>query len=124
MRRKGLFQLDDIYIGRYTIDDGYRLANTMLNKRDKQDLPTALFVSNDILVPGVLRALHDQHIAVPDEMSIVAFNDNGLSQYYFPAITTTKVYSEFMGEEAVNLMMERLDKYTEHMPRKSPCRQN
>lgn len=109
MRRKGLFRLDDLYIGRYTIDDGYRLANTMLNKRDKQDLPTALFVSNDILVPGVLRALHDQQIAVPDEMSIVAFHDNGLSQYYFPAITTTKVYSEFMGEEAVNLMMERLD---------------
>jgi len=106
MRRKGLFRLDDLYIGRYTIDDGYKLAMEMLQK---QDLPTALFISDDILVPGVLRALYDHQIAVPDEMSIVGFHDDGVSEYFYPAITTTKVYGEFMGEEAVNLMMERLE---------------
>ena len=106
MRRKGLFQLDDIYIGRYTIDHGYWMATNMLQKKN---LPTALFVSSDILVPGVLRALYEHHITVPDDMSIVGFNDYGQSQYYFPAITSTKVYSEFMGEEAVKLVMERIE---------------
>jgi LacI family transcriptional regulator len=109
MRRKGLFRLDDLYIGRYTIDDGYNLAMEMLQKQGLQDLPTALFISSDILVPGVLRALYDRQISVPDEMSIVGFHDDGVSQYFYPAITTTKVYGDFMGEEAVNLMMERLE---------------
>jgi len=106
MKRKGLFKLSDLYIGRITPDDGYTLAQSMLKRRR---LPSAVFIANDLLVIGAMRAFHEHGVKIPQDISIVGFNDNDFSRYLMPALTTVKVHTEWMGKEAVNLLLERLN---------------
>ena len=106
MKRKGLYKLSDLYIGRITPDDGYTLAQSMLKRRR---LPSAVFIANDLLVIGAMRAFHEHGVKIPHDISIVGFNDNDFSRYLMPALTTVKVHTEWMGKEAVNLLLERLN---------------
>ncbi|WP_442345770.1 substrate-binding domain-containing protein [Geobacillus thermopakistaniensis] len=57
---------------------------------------------------GALRALHEAGIAVPEEAAIVGFNDIPTAAFLHPPLSTVKVYTEFMGETAVELLIERL----------------
>lgn len=106
MKRKGQYRLSDLYLGRYRPDDGYTLAQAML---ERKKLPTAVFISNDSLVVGVMRALYEHGISVPEDISLAGFNDNESSRYLIPSLTTVKVHAEFMGQEAVSLLLERME---------------
>jgi LacI family transcriptional regulator len=57
---------------------------------------------------GALRALHEAHIKVPDQVSIIGFNDIPTSKYTVPPLASVKVHKEFMGETAVELLLERI----------------
>ncbi len=52
------------------------------------DIPSAVFVCNDLMAIGALRAAHESGVRVPDELSIVGFDDIELSAYTSPALTT------------------------------------
>ncbi|MCE7792699.1 LacI family DNA-binding transcriptional regulator [Salipaludibacillus sp. CUR1] len=102
---KGLFNEEYMFTGQFTSEDGYQLMKEALKK---PKLPTAFFVASDSMAIGALRALHEHNITVPDEVSIVGFNDIAASKFLQPSLSTVKVYTEFMGETAVELMVERL----------------
>ncbi|XID94637.1 LacI family DNA-binding transcriptional regulator [Paenibacillaceae bacterium WGS1546] len=106
MKRKGQYRLSDLYLGRYTPDDGYALAKAML---ERKKLPTAVFIANDSLAIGVMRALYEHGVSVPEDISLAGFNDNESSRYLIPSLTTVKVHAEFMGQEAVSLLLERME---------------
>ncbi|MFC7321720.1 LacI family DNA-binding transcriptional regulator [Halobacillus campisalis] len=95
-----------IFIGQFTTEDGYRLMHKALQQ---SKLPTAFVVASDSMAIGALRALHENKIRVPEQVSIVGFNDIAASNYLQPSLSTVKVYTEFMGETAVELMIERLN---------------
>ena len=86
-------------------EDGYQLMKSII---EQQLLPTACFVENDSMAIGVLRALHEAHIKVPEQISIVGFNDVAITEFLQPPLTTVHVYMEEMGETAVELMFDRL----------------
>ena len=66
--------------------------------------PTALFLSSDAMVPGVLRALKDGGFAVPEDLSIVAFNDTPLSQNASPALNAVRVLQHELAVAALSSM--------------------
>lgn len=105
MKEKNLFRNDYVKIGGYTPTDGYRLSKEILSMKDR---PTALFVANDSMAVGCYKAANDQGLKIPDDLSIVGFNDISTAQYMMPPLTTTKLYTEFMGETAVELIKERI----------------
>lgn len=86
-------------------EDGYQLMKSII---EQKKVPTACFVENDSMAIGVLRALHEAKIKVPDEVSIVGFNDVAITEFLQPPLTTVHVYMEEMGETAVELMFDRL----------------
>ena len=102
----GLYHEANMYEGKYSVDDGYRLMNQAI-KDHKNDLPTAFFAGNDSIAIGALRALHEAGIRVPDEVSIVGINDISISKYMSPPLSTVKVYTELMGETAVDMLLEQ-----------------
>jgi LacI family transcriptional regulator len=102
---KGLYRSEYVFTGNFTAEDGYRLMKQALSLKK---LPSAFFVASDSMAIGALRALHEEGIKVPDEVSIVGFNDIATSKFVQPPLTTVKVYTEFMGETAVELLVERL----------------
>lgn len=107
MSEKGLYKDDYVHLSNgFLINDGYQcmkrvLLNTML--------PTAFFVASDALAIGAIRALHEMNIKVPDDISIVSFNDIEMAEYTQPSLTTVKIYTEEMGKYAVKMLLDRFD---------------
>lgn len=52
---------------------------------------------------------HEANIAVPERVSIIGVNDMSVSKYVYPSLSTVKVYTEIMGETAVDTLVERLE---------------
>lgn len=102
---KKMFNEDYVHTGLFTTEDGYRLMKKALHQ---SELPSAFFIASDSMAIGALRALHEHNIRVPDDVSLIGFNDIAASRFLQPSLSTVKVYTEFMGETAVELMIERL----------------
>lgn len=104
----GMIDNDEIYIGSFVAESGYQLMKKAVER--SKDLPTAFFIASDSMAIGALRALHEKGVKVPDEVSIIGFNDIPTSKYTVPPLATVRVYKEFMGETAVALLLERIVK--------------
>lgn len=107
MAAKKLLDESSLYIGSFTVDDGYSLMTQAIHDYGEK-LPTAFFTGNDLLAMGALRALHEAGVAVPDRVSIIGVNDISVSKYVYPPLSTIKVYTEIMGETAVDTLLERI----------------
>lgn len=100
-----------------TIDGACKAMAEQLRMGKK--LPTLLVAANDILVFGVLNALKQSQVRVPEDVSLIGFGDMPTSQYLDPALTTVKLNNEMIGTLAVNRLVEMIEKpytrkYTVH----------
>ncbi len=107
MLLKGLFKEEFISNGHFSVDSGYKQMKDFIS--NGRQLPTAFFVSSDLMAIGALRALHESDIKVPEDVEIIGVDDVPTASYVNPSLTTIKVYTEFMGESAVDTLLNRLD---------------
>jgi len=70
---------------------------------------TALFVANDLVAVAFLQAARQEGIVVPDQLSVVGFDDIDLAKFISPALTTMAVDKLGMGRLAVTLLSHRLE---------------
>lgn len=87
---------------------GYEKMTDFLEEcRKKGELPSALFIASDTVAPGVVKALQEAKLSIPEDISIVTFNNTSLSEFSNPPLTSIEV---FMGEtaKAVSFCMELL----------------
>jgi len=103
---KNMLDENHIFVGKFLAESGYRLMKEAINTNDY--LPQAYFIASDSMAVGALRALHEHGIKVPDALQIIGFNDIPTSNYTIPPLSTLRVHKEFMGETALQLMMERI----------------
>ena len=68
--------------------------------------PTALFCSNDMMALGAMQALSDLGLSVPEDVSIVGYNDVELARHLRPALTTCRVPSYEMGRRAAEMILD------------------
>ncbi len=108
MREKGLYDERFVYIGKFSVEDGYRLMKQAIEELGNE-LPTAFFVGSDVMAIGSLRALHEANIKIPERVSIIGLNDMSVSKHMYPSLSTIRVYTEVMGEAAVDTLLERLE---------------
>lgn len=94
-----------LYIGQFTPQSGYELMRKALE--DKNNV-TAYIVANDSMAIGAYRAVSEAGLKIPEDISVVSYNDITTAQFIVPALTTVKIHMEFMGETAVDLMIEKL----------------
>lgn len=69
---------------------------------------TAVFAGNDTMALGVLRALHEHGVAVPDQVSVVGFDDVPEASYFWPGLTTVNQQFSALGRGAVELALRAL----------------
>ncbi|HAE2266932.1 TPA_asm: transcriptional regulator EbgR [Salmonella enterica subsp. salamae serovar 60:g,m,t:z6] len=103
-RLKGVVSERDIWRGRFSSASGYQLAKTMLARGDH---PNALFVASDSIAIGVLRAIHEQGLAIPRDITLISVNDIPTARFTFPPLSTVRIHSELMGSQGVNLLVEK-----------------
>jgi len=105
---KGLLNEAFMYSGTFSVDDGHSLMKKAIQEHG-DNLPTAFFAGNDSIAVGALRALLEEGISVPERVNIIGVNDISISKYVFPSLSTVKVYTELMGETAVDTLLERIE---------------
>lgn len=105
MENKGLLREEYIKIGGYTPKYGYRLGKELLSLEER---PTAIFAANDSLAVGCYKAIQEAGLRIPEDISVIGFNDISIAKYLIPPLTTVHIYMDFMGAQAVNLLSERI----------------
>lgn len=73
------------------------------------DLPTAFFADDDSIAAGVINALTERGINVPNDISVIGYNDRPLCTTLTPALTTICIPRYSFGAAAVQLLLKRLD---------------
>lgn len=76
---------------------------------EEKNLPELIIAGNDSEAIGIMRAIHETGLRIPEDISVIGMNDIPIAQYTFPPLTTVKFYSEFMGKTAVDLLKERFE---------------
>jgi DNA-binding LacI/PurR family transcriptional regulator len=98
--RRGLLPGPEID-GDWSPESGYRAGLLIADDRDV----SAVFAGNDSMALGLLRALHERGRRVPEDISVVGFDDVPEAAYYWPALTTvTQDFSE-LGRRALALAL-------------------
>ena len=80
---------------------------------NKENLPTAIFALNDIMALGAIKAMNEVGINVPEDVSLIGFDDIPFSSYSNPELTTIKVHTKTMGKTAVKRLIEIIENDTE-----------
>ncbi len=88
--------------GDFSEEAGYNGMNYLLNLKEK---PTAVFCANDLMAIGAIKAVNQKGLKVPDDISIIGFDNIKLTEYYEPAITTIKQFAKEKGYKAVQLLL-------------------
>ncbi|ATH94980.1 transcriptional regulator [Bacillus glycinifermentans] len=105
MQLTGTESSDNIYVGEYSMQEGYELMKQAIAKKR---VPDAFFIASDSMAIGALRALRESGFKVPDDVAIVSFNGIEAAKYANPALTTVKVPTEEMGRTGVKLLLDRM----------------
>ena len=103
-----LYNPANVYVGNFTTSDGYRLMKKAI-KDHPHDMPQAFFAANDSLAIGALRALQEAGIKVPDQVSLISFNDTAIAKQVFPQLSAVTVYTEQMGSTAAEILDKELN---------------
>jgi LacI family transcriptional regulator len=84
---------------------------------DMPSPPTAIFACNDLMAMGVLRAAAESNRRVPEDLSLVGFDDIELASYAIPPLTTIAQPKQEIGQTAVRLLLERIEKKRQDVKR-------
>lgn len=89
----------------FTFDGGYTAARLLL---ENSELPTAIFAGNDEAAYGVIFAIHEKGLRIPDHISVCGYDDILFSKQYWPGLTTVHQPADIMIEKALYMLIELL----------------
>lgn len=92
--------------GDWTAASGHR-AGAQLLRRKK--VPSAVFVANDLMALGFLRAMHDVGVRVPQDISIVGFDDMPGAGHLIPGLTTVRQDLDRLGQQCIAMLLAELN---------------
>ena len=97
---------DDLLVhGDWSAGSGYKIGRQLAQERSA----TAIFVGNDQMALGVLRAFSEAGISVPGDVSVVGFDDTPEAAYFVPPLTTVRQDFEELGRRCVDAMVGEIE---------------
>ncbi len=94
---------DWIMESKWLEEEGYRLTKILLQSKER---PTAIFAGDDTIAVGVIKALTEASIKIPDEIVVVGFNDLDLATIVSPNLTTMRVPRLDIGKAACGMLLK------------------
>ncbi len=104
---KALIERGLDYKNTLVVDDRDEIGE-MIDLKLPEELPTAFLCNNDHIAYLLIQKLNHMGIKVPEQISIIGFDDVIYSQISKPAITTMKVSRKYMAEQAITLILRRI----------------
>ena len=95
-----------IFKGDFTEKSGYDALYYFLSLRHP---PSAIFCSNDHMAVGVFKAAHEQNLKIPDDLSVVGFDDINMASFLSPPLTTIRQPIDELGKTAAKLMLDCIE---------------
>ena len=106
LEEAGISSDDELIVaGDFRPLSGYAAASRLISLSSQ---PTAIFACNDMMAIGALRAINETGIHVPEDISVVGFDDIALATFTYPSLTTVAQPSYEMGMRAAELLLNRL----------------
>jgi LacI family transcriptional regulator len=103
LEKRGVILPPDLVVeGAYSFESGVACAEALLARRPR---PTAIFASNDEMAAGVYKAAFRLKIAIPDELSVVGFDDSPVASRLSPALTTIRLPIRDMARLAASKLL-------------------
>lgn len=94
-----------ILYGEFTLESGYRMTQRALALQPR---PTAIFAGNNFIAIGALKALRNANLQVPEEMTVVGFDDLPQAMIVDPFLTVASQPAYSMGHKATEVLIARL----------------
>ncbi|MBM6840701.1 LacI family DNA-binding transcriptional regulator [[Clostridium] spiroforme] len=106
--------------GEFTSESGYAMMTTMIHS---QQLPTAVFAASDPIALGAMKALNDHGYKIPEDISIIGFDNIDACNYTYPPLTTFFAPSFDMAQFGTRLLHQAIKDHTKLLPMRIqlPC---
>lgn len=101
------FREEWVMEGDYQQQTGYTATKTLLQSLDTP--PTAIFASNDLSAFGAMDAARECGLRIPDDISIIGFDDVPQASFVYPKLTTVRQPLEQMGQVAVRMLLAQIE---------------
>ncbi|MFD2923038.1 LacI family DNA-binding transcriptional regulator [Halobacillus naozhouensis] len=92
-----------VRLDEFKIHSGYNIGKDLLSLSER---PTAIFAANDAIAVGVYKAARELDINIPDELSVIGFDDSQYADIVYPPLTTIRTPIIEMGEKTVDLAIQ------------------
>lgn len=87
--------------GSFSTVSGYEMMEQLLELEER---PTAVFAASDALALGAIKAIQNHGLSVPEDISVIGFNDTEIGAYTSPALTTIHAPAYDMGQHGANFL--------------------
>jgi LacI family repressor for deo operon, udp, cdd, tsx, nupC, and nupG len=94
-----------VQAGDFSMDSGVTAMERLLALENP---PTAVFAGNDEMAFGAMTAAHKQGLSIPQDLSMMGFDDQKTAAFYIPALTTVNIPRHELGRRAAMELMERI----------------
>ena len=95
----------------FRLDTAYqKIMHYWLKLKNSDELPTAIFAANDLMAIGALKAFTQLKVRVPEDISIIGFDNIPFSDCTYPPLTTIAQPTYQMGQKAVETLLRLIDK--------------
>ena len=112
-----VFSEDRVVPAGGSLEDGYRTGMTYFkDQTNAAERPTAVTCYNDLVAIGLLRALRELGLHVPEEVSVVGFDNDDMCDYAPVPLTTMGVPTVEMGRKAMELLIRQMEASDQHTP--------
>lgn len=95
-----------VVFGRFKFEDGYNLMNDLLKTNF---CPTAVFAGNDMMAWGVLEAIKEKNIKIPDDIAVAGFDNIYFCKYLVPSLTTIHQPKYEAGAIAMRTLLKKIE---------------
>ena len=95
-----------MYLGNWFYQDGVECCRKLMTLPDP---PTAIFAMNDMMAYGILNTSHEMGIRIPEDLSVIGYDNLTMSPFSYPALTTVELPFQEMGRKAAELLIRILE---------------
>lgn len=103
------FDLDLLIEGDHTMEGGMVAFDTLLKT---ESMPTAVMCSNDVTAIGVMRQAYERGLSVPQQLSVIGFDDVHLAQFMTPPLTTVRMSQSEIARLAFKALLNDVERKT------------